>query len=220
MNLLVTLLNVCIVLGLGATCPPAPGTSGNIPSALASQEKKPVSQQKRKEWQPATWRGLTVGTSTKADVLKLLGKPIRQDFAEPEDDSDDVWYIYNDVGDFPGQFTVQIDKVSGHVTAMRISMTQDVKKEVVLDLLGKDYEIVRSDACPGFEELDAAPFYRSSNGSAVNIDYASLGISVSIDSKGNVYNVEYRKEPQWLLNSMEECRQELTKQRDKSKRQP
>ena len=216
MNLLIILLNVCMVLGLAAT--PAPGTSGGIPGTLSSQEKKTGSQQKRKEWRPATWRGLTVGTSTKADVLKLLGNPIRKDFAEPEDDSDDVWYIYNDVGDFPGQFTVQIDKVSDRVTAMRISMTQDVKKEVVLDLLGKDYEIVRADACPGFEELDAAPFYRSSKGTAVNIEYASLGISVSIDSKGNVYNVEYLKEPQWLLNSLEECRHELAKQRDKSKK--
>jgi len=94
------LVSLCVILGLTATCVSAQST-------------------KKKKWQPATWKGLIAGKSTRADVLKLLGKPIRKDFTEP--DSPEVWYIYKDVGDFPGEFTVAIDNKTLRVRACSLS---------------------------------------------------------------------------------------------------
>ena len=199
----VSLISISIILGVTAMCGPTPEKQDHALPAVASQDK-PATKQKRKKWQPATWRGLTVGTSTREDVLKLLGKPVREDFAEPDEESDEIWYIYNDVGDFPGQFAARLDKKSGQLVGMSIGMTQDVKQEMVLDLLGKDYELVRYDACPDDPDAEAGPFYESPNGNAFYFEYRSLGIAISVDSKGYVYGIEYLQKPPGL-SSRDEC---------------
>jgi hypothetical protein len=145
-----------------------------------------------------------VGTSTREDVLKLLGKPIREDFANPEDDSDEVWYIYNNAGDLPGQFEAHINKKSGLLVALSLGMTGDVDKETVLKLFGDDYEMVRYDACPDSAESEAGPFYESSNGQAISYEYRSRGIAVDVNYKGMVQGIEYLQRPPGL-SSREEC---------------
>lgn len=179
---------------------PSPETSANN----SAQAKTTGAQKKRKEWQPATWRGLTVGASTREDVLKLLGKPIREDFADPADESDEVWYIYNDVGDLPGQFEAHIDKKSGVLIALSLGMTQDVYKETVIELFGHDYEVVRYDACPDDPESESGPFYESPNGAAICIEYRSRGISIDVNSKGIVYGIQYLQKPSGF-SSKDQC---------------
>jgi hypothetical protein len=202
MHLRASLTSISLMLGLTAMCGPTPETQHQTSPAVASQEK-PAAKQKRKKWQPATWRGLTVGTSTRDDVLKLLGKPIREDFAD-DNEADQVWFIYNDVGDFPGQLEAHLDKQSGRLVAMSLGMTQDIQKETILDLLGKDYELVRYDACPDDPEAEAGPFYESPNGAALYFEYRSLGIAIHVDSKGYVYGIEYLQKPPGL-SSRDEC---------------
>ena len=158
MYLAVSLVNVCLILGLTAMSVPAP-MPGQTPSP-------PGAQHARKKWQPATYKGITVGTSTLTDALKVFGEPVRKDFAEPDSDSSEVWYVYNDAGELPGQFTVAIDKKTQRVTAMMIAMLEEVRKETVIELLGNDYEVVRYDACPDDPDAEAGPFYESPNGNA------------------------------------------------------
>ena len=175
MRILISLINAGLILGL------------TLPT---------VAQTKRKKWQPATYKGLTVGKSTLADVLRVFGQPVRKDFDEP--DSEEIWYVYNDAGEFPGQFTVAINKKTKRVLAMMIAMLEDVKKETVLERLGNDYKVVRYAPCPDFDESESGPFYESSNGPAVYFEYRSRGITVTADSKGMVYGVDYLARPPGL----------------------
>ena len=175
MRILVGFINACLILGLTVHT---------------------VAQTKRKKWQPATYKGLTAGKSTLADALRVFGQPVRKDFDEP--DSEEIWYVYNDAGEFPGQFTVAINKKTKRVKAMMIAMLEDVKKETVLERLGNDYEIVRYDACPDDAESEAGPFYESPNGAAVYIEYRSRGIAVTVNSQGMVYGVDYLSRPPGL----------------------
>ena len=197
MTLLRTLINACVIVGLTTTCVPAQQSSGNSPRTFATQKK-------RQKWQPATYRGLTVGTSTLADALKVFGQPIRKDFAD-DADADEVWYVYNDAGEFPGQFSVAIDKKTHRVTALMIAMLAEVKKETVLERLGDDYEVVRYDACPDSPESEAGPFYESINGQAIYIEYRARGIAVAVDYKQEmVRGVDYLAQPPGL-SSRKQC---------------
>lgn len=197
MNLLVILLNACMVLELVSLYATAPRTTAGSSRVL-------VSQHARKKWQPATYKGITVGTSTLTDALKVFGEPVRKDFAEPDSDSSEVWYVYNDAGELPGQFTVAIDKKTQRVTAMMIAMLEEVRKETVIELLGNDYEVVRYDACPDDPDAEAGTFYESPNGNATFIEYRSRGIAVSVNYKGIVNGIDYLARPPGR-SSRKEC---------------
>lgn len=190
MRISINLINACLILGL------------TFPT---------VAQTKRKKWQPATYKGVTAGKSTVADVLRVFGQPVRKDFDEP--DSDEIWYVYNDGGEFPGQFTVAISKKTMRVKAMMTSMRADVKKETVFERLGNDYEVVRYAPCPDDPESEAGPFYESPNGPAIYFEYRSRGITVTADSKGMVYGVDYLARPPGL-SSRKLCPPYPTKHRN------
>ena len=175
MRMFVSFITACLILGLAVHT---------------------TAQTKRKKWQPATYKGLTAGKSTLADALRVFGQPVRKDFDEP--DSDEIWYVYNDAGEFPGQFTVAIDKKTKRVLAMMTAMLTEVKKETVLERLGNDYEVVRYAPCPDDPYSEAGPFYESPDGPAVYYEYRSRGITVTVDSKGMVYGVDYLARPPGL----------------------
>jgi hypothetical protein len=204
MHLVANVITVCMLVGL---------TAMSVPAPMPGQTPKPSAQEKRKEWQPATFKGLTVGTATRADVLKTFGTPLRQDISEGDDDISEVWYIYKDVGDFPGQFTVAIDTRTDRVAAMTLVFQEEVKQETVLSRLGKDYEIVHYDECPGFDDSESGPVYESNKGNGVFIEYRSRGIAVMPAGDGTVYDIRYLARAPGL-SSLEECRTELAKRRD------
>ena len=190
MRLLLVLINICVILGLTATSGSAQGT-------------------KKKKWQPATWKSLTAGKSTRADVLKLLGKPIRKDFTEP--DSPEVWYIYKDVADFPGQFTVAIVNKTQRVRAMMLGPDPEVKKDVVLKHLGDGWEITRYESCPG-DYIVEGPVYQDDKGHVEFIEYRSKGIGLLVGYQDVVHDIEYLEAPPGL-SSVKQCPPDPTKRR-------
>ena len=189
MRILLSFITACLVLGL------------TIPT---------VAQTKKKKWQPATWKSLTAGKSTRADVLKLLGKPIRKDFTEP--DSPEVWYVYKDVADFPGELTVAIDNKTRRVTAMYLSPEPEVKKDVVLKYLGDGWELTRYESCPG-DYIVEGPVYENDRGHVEFIEYRSKGIAVLVGYQDRVNNIEYLDSPPGL-SSVKQCPPDPTKQRN------
>jgi hypothetical protein len=153
---------------------------------------------------------LTAGKSTRADVLKLLGKPIRKDFTEP--DSPEVWYIYKDVADFPGEFTVAIDNKTRRVRAMMLGPEPDVKKDVVLKHFGDGWEISRYESCPG-DYIVEGPVYENDKGHVVFIEYRSKGIALLVGYQDVVHDIEYLDSPPGF-SSVKQCPPDPTKQRN------
>lgn len=164
------------------------------------QDKSPTNVngvQSNKEWQAGTYRGLTIAKSTRADVLRVLGEPKREETPvdqSPKEPDPEVWYVYDTGGEFAGELTVVIQKQSNAVS--RIDLYPDsLSRAEAIKHFGPDYILTRYDfdECLGDEE--SAPLYESANGPLLEIEYRHRGIAVSVDDAGKVQTISYVSKP-------------------------
>jgi hypothetical protein len=156
---------------------------GQVPSA-----RRPV-----RRWRPATYRGLTVGKSNRADVLRVLGQPKWSRAHEGEDDAESgqkVWNNYERAGEFPGTTTVVIDGRSGVIARIDFYPERLTKEQAVAHF-GPGYIVTKYDfdPCPGDEESE--PIYESPDGPLVSVEYRSRGIAISVGYKDLVTKISY-----------------------------
>jgi hypothetical protein len=161
----------------------------------ASQQSVVVRHER--QWRPAVYMGLTMGQSTRDDMLRVFGEP--QWSGQPADQMKDdpapeIWYEYAYGGDFPGKLTVVTDQRSGLIKAIDLNPT-NLTKQAAIEHFGPSFIITRYafDQCLGNEE--SAPVYESPNGQLVNIEYRELGIAIAIGDDGNVLDINYVSEP-------------------------
>src|SRR5881394_423474 len=74
--------------------------------------------QNASNWRPATYRGITVGKSKLAVMLRSWGRPrwSRNSKIGDEDERQVTWTNYEKAGEFPGPTTVVSDTRSGVIT--------------------------------------------------------------------------------------------------------
>jgi hypothetical protein len=161
-----------------------------ILSLLLSQA--PAVRLPQRVWHPATYRGLTIGKSRRADMLRVFGKPkwTRSPKRGDEDESDqEVWSSFERVGEFPGQTNVLSDKrgVIERIDFYPAKLTKDQ----AIGHFGSDYIITRYafDSCLGDEDSDH--IYESQNGPLVSVEYRDRGIAISIGYKDLVTKISY-----------------------------
>ena len=170
----------------------------------ALQEQRPEAQQPvasdargNREWRAATYRGLLIGTSTRADVLHVFGHPKRVDI--PADQAKDApnpeeWYVYNGGGEFTGTMTVVIDKRSEVI--LRIDLyPENLSREEAIRHFGNDYIMTRYEFCKGFEDEDSAPLYETPDGQFFSIEYRGRGIAIGLDNNGKAGIINYVSKP-------------------------
>ena len=128
-----------------------------------------------KQWSAATYHGLTVGTSTRADVLKLLGKP---SFAGKEEDTAIPIMSYEVVDPVPGTLTVYIK--SGILDGIGLNPKQRLTQREIIRMFGNGYLIVHyaSDDC--LDSEGAGPVYRSESGTIKYMEYRDRGIAAAL----------------------------------------
>lgn len=153
--------------------------------------------QSNRQWQAGTYRGLTMGKSKRADVLRVLGEPQRQGTPagqSPNDPDPEVWYVYKGVAEFLGELTVVIEKRTDVVARVDIS-PEDLSKEEAIKHFGPDYILTRYDfdQCLGDEE--SAPIYESPKGSLLVIEYRNRGIGLSVNEGGKVNTISFVSKP-------------------------
>jgi hypothetical protein len=146
-----------------------------------------------RQWRPATYRGLTVGKSRLADMLRAWGKPkwSRISRREAEEESRQVtWTNYERVGEFPGSTTVVSDSRSGVITRINF-YPEKLSKEQAVAHFGSGYIITRYafDSC--LDEEDDELIYESTNGPLVSVEYRARGIAISIGYKDMVTRISY-----------------------------
>jgi hypothetical protein len=182
-----------------------------VQSVLALQYASPSQQQQkqrklhadanrlksRADWRPGAYRGLKMGKSSRADVLRVLGEPKRVDTPAdqpPNDLHSEVWYVYDGGGEFPGELTVVIDKRTDVLLGIDLS-PDNLAKEDAVKHFGPDYILTRYDfdECLGNEE--SAPLYESPNGSLLEVEYRQRGIAISLDDDGKVNTISYVSKP-------------------------
>src|SRR5215212_5152678 len=161
----------------------------------AAQQNKQLSTTKgdtRGLWQAATYRGLTMGKSTPAEMRRALGRPKRTEVFDGP--NPEIWYEYEGTWEFSGTLTVVVDKKK-HIIRTVHMYPRDLNKEEATNYFGSDYVTTRYDfdLCLGDEE--AAPLFESQSGSVISIEYRQRGIAVAVNALGRVDHISYVSEP-------------------------
>ena len=171
-------------------------------------------------WRAATYRGLIVGKSTRADMLRVLGKPLS---SSPSADQDPpypiIWNEYGRLtGDTPGTLAVEVDSRNNRIVS--ISVTPDrMTKEEAIRLFGNDYLLMGYEACKGLPpEAEVGPVYENPKASEIDyLEYRNRGIAMHLDYQGMVDAIYFVAKPIGL-SSEAGCKKALERYRRKSKR--
>ena len=157
----------------------------------------PSAGQTDHRWHSATYRGLRVGKSRRADMLRVLGKPKWSRTSPGESDAEEhreLWNNYDHAGEFLGITNVVVDSRRGIITKIEFYPTRLSKEEAILHF-GRSYIITRYDfdRCGGDEESE--PIYESPNGPLVSVEYRSRGIAISVGYQDLVTKISYVNGP-------------------------
>lgn len=167
------------------------------------QQTGAITVQNQRERRAGTYLGLTAGKSTRADVLRVLGEPKRLETPADqtlEEPNPEVWYVYDNGGEFAGELTVVIDKRTDVVLGINLN-PDSLSKEEAVKHFGPDYILTRYnfDDCLGNEE--SAPLYESANGPLLEVEYRHRGIAISLTKDGKVNTISYVGKPIGTLES-------------------
>lgn len=157
--------------------------------AVHTRNERPSSK-----WLPATYRGLTMGRSTRADMIRVFGKPKFSEVFVEAGSSPEDWYHYDDAGEFPGEVIVNVDKLTGRILRITLQPKSLLSADATRHF-GKDYGLKRYEFCPGFEEQESAPLYENAKGQFRYIEYRKRGIALALTPMGEVGSITYGSGP-------------------------
>ena len=152
--------------------------------------------QKVDQWRAGALRGMTVGKSKRAEMLRAWGKPRWSSNSKQEDeDAPQVtWTNYDKVGEFPGLTTVVSDTRSGIIT--RINFYPDkLSRQEAIAHFGSGYVVTKYafDSCVSEEDSEA--IYESTTGPLVIVEYRARGIAIYLGLKDMVTRISYVNSP-------------------------
>lgn len=171
-------------------------------------------------WRNATYRGLVVGKSTRADMLRVLGKPLS---SVPSADQDPpypiIWNDYGRItGEVSGTLAVEVDKRTNRIVSISISPDRMTKAEAIA-LFGEHYLLMGYEFCEGVPfDAVVGPVYE--NPKSTNLDYLEYrakGIAIHLNYEGLVNAIYYISKPMGLA-SKSGCKKALADDARKRKR--
>lgn len=142
----------------------APFLSTQAPSLYA--QNKPA-----QAWTPATYHGLTVGSSSKEDVLRVLGRP--SSISRDSDSGEPLW-TYQVTDPFPGSLEAYI-KGGTTLGGFTLTVSRLVTKAEVIKVFGPTYHYSKRSLPFGPLEMMAYPnrgiaiFLQFENNEAVDL---------------------------------------------------
>jgi hypothetical protein len=191
-------------------------TSVLLTLALAFSQAAAVKGDGEK-WGAGNFRGLIIGKSTKADMLRRFGKP-RWSQTKPEDreekereekertrDRDQsarrvTWNHYENIGELPGITNIATDTRTGVIVRIDFFPERLTRDEAIArfgpNYLVRRYEFDRCDRDEDHESL-----YESANGSLLTLEYRSRGVALLIQSNDLVSTIRYVNAPIGSLRS-------------------
>jgi len=168
---------------------------------------------KNRGWRPATYRGLTIGRSTRTDMLRILGRPLS---SGPSADQDPpapiIWNDYGMIkGELSGQLAVEVNSRNDLIVSISIS-PEHMSKEDAIRYFGNDYLLMGYEFCPDQSpDADGGLVYEDPKSSSIDyLEYRSRGIAIHLDYQGNVNAIYYVDEPIGLA-SKAECKRTVQK---------
>ena len=174
---------------------------------------------KAPEWRAATYRGLTIGKSTQADMLRVLGKPLSS--GPSADQAPPQRIIWNDYGimsgDLTGSLAVEVDSRDNRIVSISMSPT-NLSKDDAIKYFGRDYLSMGYAVCKDQPDAGGLGFIYESpaSGDISFIEYRAKGIAVQFESGGIVVAIYFVAKPMGFV-SESACQKEIEKFR-KNKR--
>jgi hypothetical protein len=135
-----------------------------------------------------------MGKSTRADMLRLLGKPEGSSPYNEGKDGSGLLYEYKANGDVPGVIVVAVDNRTDLILNVNLE-PQGWSKEQAIKHFGDDYLVTRYDFDDCLGDGESAPLYESPNGSIARIEYRERGIAIAVNDQNNVDYIMYVSEP-------------------------
>jgi hypothetical protein len=126
-------------------------------------------------WKPANYRGLIMGKSTPADVLRVLGKP---KWTGKEEDTGVPIIVYDEVDPVPGSLTVYIHK--GTLSSLALSPTKLLSKDDIIRMFGRNFRLIHYSTDDCLDEGGAAPLYEDPKGLFEHMEYRTRGVIVDL----------------------------------------
>ena len=148
------------------------------------------SQRTTTTWQPAVFKGLTMGKSKRDELIRALGEPKWSETFEDNELPPEEWLHYEGGGDVPGKLVFAVDPKTKTILNL-ILYPENLKRDAAIKHFGADYKLVRYEFCRGFEDKDSAPVYETPNGQFEHVEYRSTGISVVLQSNDQVHYISY-----------------------------
>lgn len=152
------------------------------------------SKRPNQEWRAASFRGLKIGTSTRADMLRIFGTPKSVEAYDEGALSDGTQYYYDADNDIPGEICIAIDSNSSMIRYIELR-PNDLSKDQIIKLLGDSYIVTKYDFDDCLGDGESSPLYESPTGSVTRIEYRSRGIAVAVDESNKVQFISYVGEP-------------------------
>jgi hypothetical protein len=188
---------VLIVFCLALTLSPRIG-SALVPASNCQTErwaKNPATRENA--WRPAVYRGLVLGKSKRADMLRVFSKPKWSGPPLDElknDPNPETWNEYDGGGEFAGKVTVVVNRHSGMISRIYL-YPENLSKTEAVKHFGNDYVLTKYgfDSCLGDEE--SAPLYESPEGVIRFIEYRSRGIAIAPDYQDKIKEIDYVSGP-------------------------
>jgi hypothetical protein len=172
---------------------------------------------KNRGWSAGVYRGLIIGTSTRADMLRVLGKPLSSGPTEGQGPPKPI--IWNDYGmikgEISGQLAVEVDSRTNRIVTISIS-PEKMSKEEAIKYFGNDYVLIDYEFCPGQSlDADVGLVYENPRGTEIDyLEYRSRGIAIHLDYQGNVNGIYYLDKPLGLA-SKADCKRALEKSKSR-----
>jgi hypothetical protein len=129
-----------------------------------------------------------MGKSTRAEVIKALGKPIWNG----KEEGTGVPMMSYEVNDpLPGTLFVYTTK--GILEEMKLSLKKKINQNDIIHLFGSNYIFVRYDTDECLGDAESVPIYQSTNGPIKTMQYRSLGVVADYDynEDDTVYAIRY-----------------------------
>ncbi|HZI87206.1 MAG TPA: hypothetical protein VFD48_10250 [Pyrinomonadaceae bacterium] len=153
-----------------------------------------VQKQVNSVWHPAVYNGLTIGRSTREDMIRVFGEPKSSEVFDGGKGPPEQWFHYESGGEFPGELVFNVDRKTGVIARLILHPTK-LSKEEAIKHFGENYKLTRYEFCKGFEDEDSAPVYETPTGQFQTVEYRAKGIAVAIGDKDEVEYISYVSEP-------------------------
>jgi hypothetical protein len=155
------------------------------------------------KWNSAMFLGITVGETTRSEVIQILGNPATIGTWDWDDSKKPKYrlYHYKINNKYKGDLTVEIETQTNKVLSMDLT-PEEMSIKQATDFFGEDYKPTRYDFCD-CSFAKGSPIFESPQGDLLYFEYKRKGIAISINEQAQVSVILFVNKPIGLKSAID-----------------